>query len=144
MNNKKEPKSKPRIEKTTPADENNVVHTVVGGKGSYCKTPCAECPWLVENTGNFPAEAFRISASTAYDMAQNTFACHMRGSIAPTTCAGFLLRSADHNLSVRLSKMKGKMLDVTEDNRNLHENYRAMAIAHGVNPDEPCLKPCRD
>jgi len=45
-------------------------------------------------------EVFRISANTAYDMALLTFACHSTGKRAPATCAGFLLRGADHNLKI--------------------------------------------
>jgi hypothetical protein len=64
--------------------------------------------WRVDANGEFPAEAFRHSASTAYDMAQHTFACHESGSKKPATSAGFLLRGADHNLAVRLGFMTGR------------------------------------
>jgi hypothetical protein len=58
-------------------------------------------------------------------------------------CAGFLLRGADHNLSVRLGTISGKYGAVEDGGHELHENYRAMAIANGVDADDPVLAPCR-
>jgi len=124
-------------------DEHQVV-TVNGGKGSYRCEPCPQCPWRVDATGVFPAEAFKHSASTAYDMAQNVFGCHDSGANKPATCAGFLLRGADHNLSVRLKRMRGDIKDdVSDGGHLLYENYRAMAIANGVDPEDEVLKQCR-
>ncbi len=60
-------------------------------------------------------------------------------------CAGFLLRGANHNLSVRLKLIQGDHFeDVTDGGHQLHESYRAMAVANGVAPDDPVLAPCRD
>lgn len=124
-------------------DEHQVV-TVNGGKGSYRREPCPQCPWRVDATGVFPAEAFKHSASTAYDMAQNVFGCHDSGANKPATCAGFLLRGADHNLSVRLKRMRGDIKDdVSDGGHLLHESYREMAIANGVDPEDEVLKQCR-
>ena len=96
-------------------------------------------------TGEFPAEAFRHSAGTAYDMAQNTFACHASGVTKPAICAGFLLRGADHNLAARLGYISGRIKnDVSDGGHALHPNYRAMAIANGVPADDPILTACRD
>ena len=62
----------------------------------------------------------------------------------PQTCAGFLLRNSTHNLGVRLRLMRGEGFgDVHDDGVALHENYRAMAIANGVEPDDPALRECR-
>lgn len=127
------------------ADENNAVVTVVGGEG-HCRVPCPECPWRPENAGNFPAEAFRISAPTAYDMADRTFACHMAGTERPTTCAGALLSSGgEHNLAVRMRILKGDFRwdDVSDGDADLFESYRDMAEANGVDPDDPVLGPTR-
>ncbi|HMF69483.1 MAG TPA: DUF6283 family protein, partial [Phyllobacterium sp.] len=64
------------------------------GKGWNRREPCDQCPWRADlPTGVFPAEAFRISANTAYDASFNTFACHVTGSEKPATCAGFLLKN---------------------------------------------------
>jgi len=130
------------------ANERGELHqvlTVEGGGGSYRRKPCRNCPWRVDAVGEFPAEAFRHSAPTSYDMAQNTFACHQSGKDKPATCAGFLLRGADHNLAVRLKRMKGQRFDdVTDGGHELHDSYRAMAIANGVPADDPVLAPCRD
>lgn len=128
------------------ADEHNAVTSVEGGSGEHCRTPCRECPWRVENAGSFPAEAFRISAPTAYDMANRAFACHMAGAERPKTCAGALLStSADHNMQVRLRLMRGAFSwdDVSAGGAELHESYAAMAVANGVDPDDPVLGPCR-
>lgn len=136
-----------KIIKTRMAGTDHAVHTIEGGKkGAVRPTPCKGCPWVKENDGMFPAEAFLHSAPTAYDMATHTFACHESGQEKPAMCAGFLLRGADHNLTVRLH-VSQKILsysDAKEDGRELHENYRAMAIANGVKPNDPKIGPCRD
>ncbi|WP_074921837.1 MULTISPECIES: DUF6283 family protein [Delftia] len=141
--------SKTRITRILPAGlnergENHQVVTVTGGGGSYRRTPCENCPWRVDAVGEFPPEAFRHSARTAYDMAQESFACHASGSAKPSTCAGFLLRGAAHNLGIRLKQMRGDCLDVRDGGHELHKNYRAMAIANGVPADDPVLAACRD
>ena len=141
---------KTTITATRPAGANergelHQVLTVEGGGGSYRREPCPNCPWRVDAVGEFPAEAFRHSAPTAYDMAQNSFACHQSGCEKPATCAGFLLRGADHSFAIRLKRMKGQHFDdVTDGGHELHDSYRAMAIANGVPADDPVLAPCRD
>lgn len=108
--------------------------------------PCEQCPWRTDvPTGVFPASAYRHSAATAYDMAQTTFACHMSGKDKPATCAGFLLRGSDHNLSVRLA-LTSRRFDhrgVSDGGVPLFISYRAMAVANGVSADDPALAPCR-
>ena len=127
-----------------PAGDDHQVITVIGRNKGYRKTPCGGCPWREDTTGEFPAEAFEHSAPTAYDMAQSVFACHESGVNGGHTCAGFLLRGADHNLAVRLGYFKGIYKpDVTDGGLKLHESYRAMAIANGVDPESPILAPCR-
>lgn len=133
-----------KVSNIRPAGPDHQVVTVEGGHKGYRKEPCPGCPWRVENTGEFPACAFEHSAPTAYDMAVPVFACHESGVNGGHTCAGFLLRGADHNLSVRLGYMRGDYTpDVTDGGADLHDSYRAMAIANGVNPDSPTLKECR-
>ena len=124
--------------------EDHQVATITGGSGAYRRTPCKRCPWRKDAVGEFPAEAFRHSANTAYDMAEKKFGCHASGQKNPATCAGFLLRGADHNLSVRIMHMEGRGLDVRDNGLELHDNYRQMAIANGVDEMDPVLKPCRD
>ena len=119
------------------------VLTVEGADSIYRRQPCSNCPWRLDAVGEFPAEAFQHSARTAYDMSQHKFACHQSGPDKPATCAGFLLRGADHNLAIRLKRMKGECLDVVDGGHALHNDYRAMAIANGVAPDDPALKNCR-
>ena len=127
-----------------PAGDNHQVVTTKGGKGSYRKRPCKDCPWRVDATGKFPAEAFRHSANTAFDMSDHTFACHANGIKRPATCAGFLLQNADNNLAVRMKRMTSDYAsDVTDGGHELHPNYRAMAIANGVPKDDPAIKLCR-
>ena len=124
--------------------EQHQVVTVTGGGARHRRQPCSDCPWRLDAVGEFPAEAFRHSASTAYDMSQVMFSCHQSGAEKPATCAGFLLRGADHNLGVRLKRMRGEYLDVVDGGHELHESYRAMATANGVPSDDPLLAPCRD
>ena len=139
------PKGKGRIVETRRAGKNHAVIQVVGARGDlYRREPCATCPWRVDAVGEFPAEAFRISASTSYDMSQTTFACHESGSEKPATCAGFLLR-AEHNFTVRM-KLAQREIDpvaVSNGGHELHEDYRAMAVANGVDADDPVLRECR-
>ncbi|WP_230681616.1 DUF6283 family protein [Burkholderia vietnamiensis] len=139
-------RKKPAITRIRAAGPDHQVVTVEGGKGSYRRQPCPKCPWRVDAIGEFSAEAFRHSAETAYDMSQHTFACHDSGARKPALCAGFLLRGAQHNLTVRLKTIvEGKRFDdVTDGGHALHANYRAMAVANGVASDDPVLAPCRD
>lgn len=136
---------KPKITNVRPAGERHQVVSVTGGNHPHMTRPCATCPWRVDATGEFPAEAFRHSAETAYDMSMRVFSCHTAGPQKPRVCAGFLLRGADHNLSVRLGAMSGKynLESVTDGGHQLHDSYRAMAVANGVHPDEDVLRPCR-
>lgn len=127
-----------------PADANNQVVTVEGGSGAYRRQPCAKCPWRIDAVGEFPAEAFRHSANVAHDMAQTTFGCHESGSVKPATCAGFLLRGADHNLAVRLrQRTENFSASVSDGGHALHDSYRAMAIANGVPADDAAIAECR-
>lgn len=127
-------------------------HLVVTLKGSgdgpllHRVQPCEQCPWRSDlPTGVFPVAAFSHSAATAYDMAQSTFACHMSGKEKAATCAGFLLRGADHNLSIRLAMMHGRYdpRRVSDGGKPLYASYRAMAIANGASDDDPALEACR-
>jgi len=132
------------ITRIRPAGERDQVVTLAGGSGTYRRKPCGPCPWVEENAGDFPAEAFVHSAGTSYDLSTHRFACHESGVGNPATCAGFLLRGAEHNIAVRMDRMTGRIQnDVQEDGRTLFDGYREMAIAHGVDPDDPVLKGCR-
>lgn len=134
------------VKRTRVADENHVVQSVEGQRSGYRRQPCGGCPWLVRNAGTFPAEAFRLSAETAVDMALHTFACHESGAVKPATCAGFLLRNAANNLGVRLAVMRGQidLEAVTEpQDEELWSSYRAMAIGNGVHADDPAIAHCR-
>jgi hypothetical protein len=136
--------AKSKVLQTRLAGPDHQVVTVQSANNGYRRTPCPGCPWRTENDGSFPPEAFKHSANTAYDMSQHVFACHESGVKAGHTCAGFLLRGADHNMSVRVGYLTGKYRDdVAEGDVNLHENYRSMAIANGVASDDPVLAPCR-
>lgn len=135
---------KTRVTNTRPAGCDHQVVTVEGGHKGYRREPCTGCPWRIDNTGTFPAQAFEHSAGTAHDMSTHVFACHESGVTGGHTCAGFLLRGADHNLSVRMGQSTGVYLnDVTDGGHELHDSYRAMAEANGVDPDSPALQACR-
>ncbi|WP_134812895.1 DUF6283 family protein [Xanthomonas axonopodis] len=137
-----------RIQRVRRAGSEHQVVTVQSPKQAsarYCKRPCPDCPWRVDAVGKWPAEAFRASAETAYDMATHTFACHSTGATNPRLCAGFLLRGADHNLSVRLERMHGRVgRDVEDGGQILHASYVAMAVANGVPSNDPALQACRE
>lgn len=138
--------SKPTVINVRPAGAEHQVVTVEGGRGSYRREPCSDCPWRKDAAiGEFNAEAYRHSANTAYDMSTHQFSCHQSGIEKPAACAGFLLRGADHNLSVRLAQMNGRidLRKVKDGGHELYESYRAMAEANGVPADDPTLGPCR-
>ncbi|WP_121395589.1 DUF6283 family protein, partial [Pseudomonas aeruginosa] len=119
---------KTEIIKVTPADENHQVVSFKWSSGrvhSHRRKPCEDCPWRRDAVGEFPAEAFRISAHTAYDLAEETFACHSSGAEKPATCAGFLLKGADHNLAIRMAYLGGRLTADFEDGGHaLFESYR--------------------
>ena len=125
------------------AGTGHAVVSLTGGGAGHRVEPCGGCPWRKDQTGLFPAEAFKHSASTSYDAAFNTFACHESGSEKPATCAGFLLNGSEHNLAIRIKRADGLIREVTDGGHELHESYRAMAIANGVDPDDPVLQACR-
>jgi hypothetical protein len=128
------------------ADADHEVVTVVNPSAAYRRRPCRGCPWRVEQTGTFPAEAFRLSASTAYDLSRRPFGYHESGTHNPAICAGFLLRGATHNLAIRILIAGGAIdpYQVTDGGAHLHASYRAMAEANGVDPTDPALCECRE
>lgn len=134
-----------KIVNARPAGEGHEVLTVVEGKGSFRREPCKTCPWRTDAVGEFPAEAFREAANTAYDIADKTFGCHTSGSAKPAICAGFLLRNADNNMQVRLLQMQGRLdiQKVHDGGVDLFDSYRTMAVANGVDPGDPVLAQCR-
>lgn len=145
MSGARAPRAKPEVTEVRAAGPDHQVVTVEGGQGTYRRKPCSDCPWRVDAVGEFPPEAFRHSAATAYDMSDRTFACHQSGAQKPAICAGFLLRGADHNLTIRLKRLQGLITDdVHAGGVALHRNYRAMATANGVDPSDAILRPCRD
>jgi hypothetical protein len=126
-------------------DEHQVVTVFSEKPKGYRRRPCSTCPWRIDAIGEFPAQAFRHSANTAYDMADHEFGCHQSGKDKPVTCAGFLLRGARHNLTTRMKIIAGK-IDVeslSDAGLALFDNYREMAEANGVSPDDPALAKCR-
>ena len=132
------------ISRVRSAGPDHQVVSVEGFHSGYRRQPCAGCPWAKVNDGAFPAEAFKHSAGVTYDMANHVFSCHESGVKGGHTCAGFLLHGADHNLSVRLGRMRGRYKDdVTSGGMDLHQSYRAMAIANGVSPTDPAIQECR-
>lgn len=131
------------IERRAAGPDHEVV-SVTGRCKAFRREPCGGCPWVKENAGSFPAEAFEHSARTAYDMSDHVFACHESGVKKGATCAGFLLRGADHNLQVRMRMIQGERFEGLRDGgRTLFDSYADMAVANGVDPASPILKPCR-
>lgn len=131
--------------RSRPAGSQHQVLTVESTGTRYRRQPCGGCPWRRDRAGDFPAEAFRHSASTCYDAAMLTFGCHESGARRPAICAGFLLRNAEHNLLVRLAVARGTLdlAAVSDGGLDLFESYREMAIANGVAPEDPALAACR-
>lgn len=133
------------VKRTFCADGEHAVVTVNGRGGGNRMEPCEQCPWRADlPTGVFPAEAFRISAHTAYDGSMHQFGCHMSSPDHSQTCAGFLLRNADNNIGTRLTMIDGRYRQPADGGLPLYSSYREMAVANGVDPDDPVLSPCRD
>lgn len=134
-----------RVTDVRPVDDDHRVVTVEGGHGVYRRWPCGGCPWRVDQTGEFPAEAFGQSARTAYDMSTHIFGCHEAGAERPTTCAGFLLRGGHHNMKVRMMIVTGAIdLDAVHDGgHELHRDYWTMAVENGLPESDPRLAQCR-
>jgi hypothetical protein len=139
-------RSKPKIVRARRAGRKHQVVTIHGkadGDRGYALSPCATCPWRKDSVGVFPAQAFRISAHTAYDASLVTFACHSTGAERPRDCAGFILKGSLHNVRARMNRADGKYQDVIDGGHKLFSSYREMAIANGVSPEDPIIKPCR-
>ena len=136
------PKRRTQVRQAGP--EHQVV-TITTKSRAYRREPCSDCPWRVDSVGKFPAEAFRHSARTAYDMSEHVFACHQSGLRRSAACAGFLLRGAQHNLAIRLRILRGDLdlSAVSDGGVALHQSYSAMAEANGVAPQDPSLQECR-
>lgn len=114
------------------------------GKLNSPPKPCAECPWRTDvETHRFAVERFEALAASAYDMSFMVFQCHKTRDDRPLVCAGFLLRGAVHNISVRLGLARLELGSVEDGGYPLFDDYRAMAIANGVDADAPCLAGCR-
>lgn len=136
----------PKIVMVRPAGDGKWGVVTVERQGNDHKTePCPRCPWRLDApVGAFPPQVFRDSARTTYDMATHTFGCHGSARNRPQTCAGFLLRGASDNLTVRLALIKGRIdPDSISSPVELYANYREMAIANGVDPDDNALTQCR-
>lgn len=56
-----------KIDYITPVDDDHRVVTVVTkgeSKQRYRREPCADCPWRDYAVGEFPGDAFKVSAKT--------------------------------------------------------------------------------
>ncbi len=132
------------IETRAAGNDHQVVTVKSKGAGKTCRRkPCPNCPWRKDAMGEFPPEAFKHSARTNYDQSTSLFACHDSGVENVAICAGFLLRGADNNIAARLGYIRGEIPDVEDGGIELFDNYREMAIANGVDSDDPSLGPCR-
>jgi hypothetical protein len=113
----------------------------------HAKKPCTECPWRRDvEPGRFPASRYRLLAGSSYDISAMVFACHKSPEGREFACAGFLLRGAAHNLSVRMAAARGAydFRAVQDGGFPLFDNYRQMAVANGVKARDPSLRNCRD
>lgn len=144
----------PSITNARLAGDEHLVLTIEGCGGHYRRRPCGGevstperpgCPWRVDATGHFPAEAFAHSANTADDLSGKMFGCHESGADRPATCAGFLLRGADHNMTVRMRLSSGSidLSQVDDGGHELWPGYVTMAVENGLDMDDPALRNCR-
>lgn len=140
-----------------PAGDAHQVITLDGGGQRYRREPCATCPWRVDMVGEFPPEAFVLAAPCGtsdlsaidapvwvMERLEHTFACHESGPERPATCAGYILRG-DQAIGWRLALCFGAFdpAQVSDGGHLLHNSYREMAEANGVDADDPELRACR-
>ncbi|MFB7918928.1 DUF6283 family protein [Streptomyces sp. NPDC056061] len=112
------------------------------------RSPCAgteRCPWRWDAAlSAFPAEAFRLSASTSYPDSTRRFGCHSSSVEAPQACAGWLLRGASGNRRVQELLESGRIkTPIVPEGVELYDDYAEMAVANGVAEDDPVLAPLR-
>ncbi|MFC5054347.1 DUF6283 family protein [Saccharothrix xinjiangensis] len=137
---------RPRVVMVRPAGDGTWGVVTIERRGHAHRTePCPRCPWRRDAPLNaFPPQVFRDSARTTYDLATHTFGCHGSPRTTPQTCAGFLLRGASDNLTVRMAVLNDRIDPGSISSPvELYADYRAMAIANGVDPSDPALAPCR-
>ena len=101
----------------------------------HARRPCDECPWRRDVvTGRFSPDRYEALAETARDMARPLFACHKSEAGRDVTCAGFLLRGAEHNLTVRMAIFTKRYdpSNVSDGGIELYNDYTEMARANGA------------
>jgi hypothetical protein len=77
-------------------------------------------------------------------MDEGLFQCHDTTDEVPLTCAGFLERGADHNLTVRMAYIRGRLEPMDRSGgHDLFDDFREMAVANGMDPDHPEMARCR-
>jgi hypothetical protein len=147
---RKKMEKKTRLIGAKRAGQNHQVMLVESNSRAYRRAPCDTCPWRKDAAGEFPAEAFRLSASTGTDGAffspsvLRSFACHSSGIKTPATCAGYILRGYEA-IGWRIALITG-MFDpakVSSQGLDLFGSYFEMAVANGVSPDDPVLAGCK-
>jgi len=116
--------------------------------------PCQECPWKVDaEAGKFPTCRYEQLTATAGAPGAEVwldapiFACHKSPEGGERACAGWLATVGRDHLGIRMAVITGRLdpvaLDPGEGWPELHPTYAAMAIANGVDPDDPTLRRCR-
>lgn len=145
------------IKNTRLADRNHAVHTVedeAPGSRRFRRAPCPTCPWRKDAVGEFPAQAFRLSANTGTDAgnifmlddpneALHTFGCHSSSLGRSQTCAGYVL-NGDNSLGWRVAYTRGRFApNECHSDVPLFDNYYEMAVANGVPPDDPAIAACK-
>ncbi|MFE4829958.1 DUF6283 family protein [Streptomyces sp. NPDC056672] len=137
-----------RIVAQRPAGDAWVTTAESDGPPVVPHSPCGgdePCPWRRDApAGQFPPEAYRLSAPTTYDQSTRAFGCHSSTPERVRVCAGWVLRGAGDNFRVRMWVLNGD-IDVPHlpEGVELYDSYREMAIANGVAPDDPAIAPCR-
>ncbi|MFD7663454.1 DUF6283 family protein, partial [Streptomyces sp. NPDC059788] len=106
--------------------------------------PCSgaePCPWRRDAPpGQFPAEAYRHSAATSRPGTDRHFGCHSGRPGQPQMCAGWLLRGAEHHAGVQQQLADGALArPVLPAGMELYDSYADMAVANGVDRDDPAL-----
>lgn len=117
----------------------------------HAAKPCAECPWRRDQpVGRFPASRYRALADTSAGPTGSAppeapmFACHKTAEGREIACAGWLAAEGHGHVGVRLAIAFGRLdasaLQPAAGWPALFDSYADLAVANGVDPDDPRLR----
>jgi hypothetical protein len=109
-------------------------------QGFALKIQCDECPWRTDvKPGQFPPERYKALTSSCQQgwPPRPIFSCHKTPGGKEQACVGYLLRSGQNNIAIRLAQARGDIvLEELQARGPLYDHFRAMCIANGYDPGD--------